>query len=110
MKHLDAMDRKTSFNPEAAAFSPTTASIKLAERSTAATGSKISILPRRMFHNSIKAKFIEFETEDSPVRSDKSMLKNHLEKANAALQQVTVEDLLTQGISMDLLMRAFGGK
>jgi hypothetical protein len=43
------MDRKTSFNPEAVVFSPTTASVKMAEESTTAASSRISALSRRMF-------------------------------------------------------------
>jgi hypothetical protein len=40
----DAMDRKTSFNPEAVVFSPTTA-----DESTTAANSRISALPNRTF-------------------------------------------------------------
>jgi hypothetical protein len=106
MERPDSMDRKTSFNPKAAAFSPSTAPIKLAEMPNTTAGSRISALPRRRSYRFFRVISTNDMTEDSFV----SLHTNNLEEANLALQQVSLEDLLSQGIPMDVLMRTFSGE
>jgi len=118
MERPDQAERKVSFNPEAATFSPTTIAAKQAEETSTATGSaergssglRASRLPGRMLNDSCPWNPANQNTEYSPKRTSKKKRQSNLESPISASGALYLEDLMAKGIPKEALMRTLGGE
>jgi hypothetical protein len=117
MEFQDQAERKSSFNPEAVAFSPTAA--EQAARSAAAARTidpiplqaRVSVLPRRKYDGPHGGNFVEKKTEDSPLRPrDMRRARAHIRASGLAPVPMRLEEFLSRGQPLDLVAQTPGGE
>jgi hypothetical protein len=115
MERQDQAERKSSFNPEAAAFSPTAA--EQAARSATSAGmiepvplqARVSALPRRKCASPCTGHFTEKNAEDSPLRA-RDMRQAHITTSGLAPVPMRLEEFLSRGQPLDLGAQTPGGE
>jgi hypothetical protein len=120
MESPNRVERKVSFNPEAAAFSPTTMAVKQAEDLAASTGTAEhrspgfggSATPRRNYVESSLRHVTYQDAEDSPFGSQAKGKRpvRHGQASSSSPAPLQLQDLLDKGIPLEALMRTLGGE
>lgn len=119
MERPDQVERKVSFNPEAAAFSPITTAAEQAENITQGAGSAechssgfgMSAVPHGMSLESPGQRSVSNKPEDSPLASIKKTRTVETGEASASdPDRLQLQDLLDKGIPMEALMRSLEGE
>jgi hypothetical protein len=114
MKHPESRleQRKTSFNPKAAAFSPTTIAAQQAKEVTAQSilpTPSTSAVPRRKLSR-LQGSTTEFRKGDSTTGLDNAMHRKYRTQTGLAPIAVRLEDLISRGANVKSLGKPVEGK
>lgn len=118
MERPDQVERKISFNPEAAAFSPTTNAMNQAEGVATATRSaaressslRISAVPRGMSMLLLFQTLTDYDAEDifqAIKNRSKALLSQQSDSTSAPLQ---LQDLVAESVPENIMTSPFGGE
>ncbi|KAH7380440.1 hypothetical protein DE146DRAFT_773661 [Phaeosphaeria sp. MPI-PUGE-AT-0046c] len=89
MERPDAMERKISFNPEAATFSPVATPARPAEGPVLISGAPTTV------------------AHDSPLQPIAGPAVDHLVNSDRALEAISIDDLVSMGVPVETLMKTF---
>lgn len=110
MDRPGAIERKISFNPEAATFSPVANPAGPVEETVATSGVTATAARASIHSFSFKIAYTNNHKDDSPLKPIAGLAEHHLVSANPALEAISVDDLVSMGVPVEALVKTFERK